>query len=67
MNKAPADRYLEVKDAAHYLSVSEKTIRRWIAAQQLTAYRNTRGRMIRIKKSDLDQILTPTNAVRRAG
>ncbi|MEO7069544.1 MAG: helix-turn-helix domain-containing protein [Nostocoides sp.] len=45
--------YLSVDDAAQSLAVSVKTIRRWIAAGTLPAYR-CGGRAIRVRLEDLE-------------
>ena len=45
--------YLSLEEAAECLSVSVKTIRRWIAAGTLPAYR-CGNRAIRIKLEDLE-------------
>jgi len=45
--------YLSLEEAAQYMSVSVKTIRRWIAAGTLPAYRCGK-RAIRIMVEDLE-------------
>src|SRR5688572_18731421 len=50
---AEGDRYMEIPAAATYLAVSVKTVRRIIKAGQLPIHRAT-GKIIRIRKSDLD-------------
>ncbi|WP_224278376.1 helix-turn-helix domain-containing protein [Nocardioides lacusdianchii] len=45
--------YLSLEEAAEAMSVSTKTIRRWIAAGNLPAYRCGK-RAIRIKLEDLE-------------
>ena len=45
--------YLSLEEAAECMSVSVKTLRRWIAAGTLPAYRCGR-RVIRIKLEDLE-------------
>ena len=37
---APRRRYVSVKDAAEYLDVSDRTLRKMIADDRLTGYRN---------------------------
>lgn len=53
----PRDRevpvYLSLGEAANCMSVSVKTIRRWIAAGTLPAYR-CGGRAIRVRLQDLE-------------
>lgn len=48
-------RYVSIQDAATYLSVSAQTIRRMLAAGELTRYRA--GRVIRIDLNQLDAIV----------
>jgi excisionase family DNA binding protein len=55
------DRYLPLADAAEYAGVTTKTIRRWIAAGNLTGYR-VGPRLIRVKASELDAMLLPIPA-----
>lgn len=50
--------YVGIPEAARYLDVDHKTIRRLIAASKLPAYR-LGNRVIKIKVSDLDAVLTP--------
>jgi len=45
--------YLSLEEAAEAMSVSVKTIRRWIASDTLPAYRCGK-RAIRIKREDLE-------------
>ena len=53
-----ADEILTVAQAAQYLQVCEKTIRRLIRANKLIASRVGEGnRSLRIKKSDIDNYL----------
>jgi excisionase family DNA binding protein len=47
-----ARRWLSVRDAAAYASVSAETIRRWLAAGHLTGYRP--GRRVLIDPIQLD-------------
>jgi excisionase family DNA binding protein len=51
-DRRPAPVYLSLVEAAESMSVSVKTIRRWIAAGTLPAYRCGK-RAIRIKLDDL--------------
>jgi excisionase family DNA binding protein len=55
-NQRPA--YLGIPEAAAYLDVDHKTIRRLIAAKRLPGYR-LGNRIIKIKVADLDAVLTP--------
>lgn len=50
--------YLGIPEAAAYLDVDHKTIRRLIAAQRLPGYR-LGNRIIKVKVADLDAVLTP--------
>jgi excisionase family DNA binding protein len=52
--------YLTVREAARLLRVSSSTIWRWIEARRLPAYR-VGPRAIRIKKADLESVLTPVH------
>jgi excisionase family DNA binding protein len=51
--------YISIKEAAKTMSVSEKTIRRWIAAGKIAAFTlgGPRGRLIRIASKDLEGLL----------
>lgn len=50
-------RWLSITGAAHWVSLSAKTIRRKIAAGELRAYRC--GKTIRIKTDDLEAMMRP--------
>jgi len=50
--------YIGIPEAATYLDVAEKTIRRFIRDQKLPAYR-LGNRVIKIRIADLDNVLTP--------
>lgn len=50
--------YLGIPEAAAYLDVDTKTIRRLIAAKRLPGYR-LGNRIIKVKVVDLDAVLTP--------
>lgn len=54
----PVPTYLSLEEAAECMSVSVKTIRRWIAAGILPAYRCGK-RSIRIKVEDLEAAPRP--------
>jgi excisionase family DNA binding protein len=49
-------KYLTLDDAAEHLLVSRRTIRRWIAAGDLPAYR-VGPRQVRIATADLDALM----------
>lgn len=51
-------RYSSVKDAATYAAASTDTIRRWIAAGNLTPFRN--GKFLRVDLNEIDAMLTPS-------
>lgn len=52
------DPFLTVAEAAEYTKCGPRTLRRRVAEGRLTAYRS--GKMIRYKRSDLDQMFAPT-------
>lgn len=52
--RRPIPVYLTLDEAAECMSVSTKTIRRWIAADILPAYRCGR-RTIRVRLDDLEE------------
>jgi excisionase family DNA binding protein len=51
-------RYETLQSAAERLAVDAKTLRRWIAAGRLKAYR-TGPRLIRLDVDEVDALLTP--------
>lgn len=55
-------RYVSLDEAAEYLSVSPLTVRRRIAAGDLTGYRLGRSRTIRIDLDELEGMLRPIPA-----
>lgn len=50
------DQYVRIGEAAKYLGVSTKTVRNWISSGRVPGYR-VGGRIIRIKKSELDRLI----------
>ena len=50
---------LTVREAARFLKVSVNSIRRYIRLGRLPAYRIADERVLRIKRSDLEKLLTP--------
>jgi len=50
--------YVGILEAAAYLDVATKTVRRLIATGQLPAYR-LGNRVLKVKLADLDGVLTP--------
>ena len=55
MNKNSINELLSIGSVAKILNVSEKTVRRWIEREELTAYRL--GGQWRIAQKDLDIFL----------
>ena len=53
--------YLSVRQAADLISVSQRTIRRYIEQDKLVAYRVAGSSTIRIKREDLENLLVPIN------
>ena len=50
--------YVGIDEAATYLDVTPKTVRRLIASEELAAYRLGK-RLIKIRVADLESLLTP--------
>ena len=59
-------RYITIGDAAEYLSVTERTVRNYIARGELTGYR-IGTRAIRIDQRELENLLTPIPTVAGGG
>ena len=59
-------RYLGVKEAAAYASLSTRSIRRMLAAGRLTALRPVRGRIV-IDRTQLDSVILNATAQPRHG
>ena len=57
-------RYITVAEAAEYLQISDRTLRRLISDGELTGYRmGGSGRTIRVDLSEIDeQLMRPMNA-----
>ena len=53
--RATAERYLSLQEVGDELGVSDQTVRRWVKAGQLAAYKP--GKEYRIKGSDLEEFL----------
>lgn len=53
----PSSPYCSLAEAAEYLGVNDRTIRRAISAGRLRAYR-LNARQIRLRRQDLDGLLT---------
>ena len=59
-------RFLSIKEVAAFFRVSEKTVRRWIAAGQLVAHKL--GRQWRIAPDEIERFLaTRSSGKRRYG
>lgn len=56
---AVRDPQLSLTEASQYLGVCTKTLRRYIAIGNLPAYRVNGSRLIRVRMSDLDALLSP--------
>lgn len=48
-----------VKEAAQFLGLSVSTVRRYIHDRRLRAYRVAGERVLRIRRDDLEDLLTP--------
>lgn len=61
-------RYITITEAAEYLQISDRTVRRLIADGELTGYRlGQTGRTIRVDLNEIDQqLMRPMNAPPRA-
>jgi excisionase family DNA binding protein len=59
-------RYASLSDAAEYIGVNEKTIRRHIAAGRITGYR-LGSRLVRVDLNELDQALRAIPTARPSG
>ena len=57
-NNVTDDPLLTVRQVATELQVSEETVRRWIASKRLPAVKVTRRSGWRIRRSDLDKLLS---------
>lgn len=60
-------RYITVAEAAEYLQISSRTVRRLITDGELTGYRmGHSGRTIRVDQTEIDeQLMQPMNAPTR--
>jgi len=56
-------RYITIQEAADYLQISDRTVRRLIADGELTGYRMGRSRrLIRVDLNEIDeQLMRPIN------
>lgn len=55
---SPARRWVDQREAAEYLGITDRTLRRMIAAGDLPAYR-LGPRLLRLDLADLDKLLRP--------
>lgn len=60
------DEYLTIGQAATLLQVSQSTVRRWIAQNELPAYR-VGQRKVRLKRADLGRLITPVRRGQKGG
>ncbi len=60
------DEYLTIGQAATLLQVSQSTVRRWIAQDELPAYR-VGQRKVRLKRTDLGRLITPMKRDQKGG
>ena len=60
-------RYITISEAAEYLQISDRTVRRLIADGELTGYRMGRSRrVIRVDLNEIDDdLMRPLNEPRR--
>lgn len=50
---------MTIREAAAYMGVSERTVRQWLADKKLTKYQVPGGRIIRIDRHEVDQLMDP--------
>lgn len=61
---APDSRaWLSQVEAAHYLGVSDRTVRNYIARGDLPGHRVRGSRLVRIRRADLDALMRPIPTV----
>jgi excisionase family DNA binding protein len=58
--------WLSQSQAAERLGVTDRTVRAYVARGVLPAYRPRGSRLVRIRASDLDDLMRPIPAVRGA-
>lgn len=60
----PWSKYISLKHGAAYLSITEQSLRRYVSAGRIPAYR-LGSRTLRVKREDLDALLerVPTASV----
>jgi excisionase family DNA binding protein len=60
---APRPHYVSPAEAADYLGVNERTVRRMVSAGKLPGYRL--GRLIKVDLNEVDSVLEPIPTVRK--
>jgi excisionase family DNA binding protein len=65
-SQSTAPRYVSIASAAEYASVSQKTVRRWIAEGRIQGFRLGR-RIVRVDLTEVDACFRPIPTVRQAG
>lgn len=55
------DDFLSIAEVAEIYGVSGKTVRRWVARNQVKTWRMPGGRLLRIEAASLDGILEPVH------
>jgi len=50
-------KYLRIKEASKYFSISPSTIKRWIKLNKITAYKHER--IVIVKISDIEKLFNP--------
>lgn len=66
IDAAPASLYLTIAEAAEQLRITDRGIRKMIADGRLPAYR-VGGRVLRIRRADLDLLTERVPTTRRRG
>ena len=59
-------RFTTIADAAAYLHVNTRTVRRMVADGTLTGYRHG-SRILRVERAELDRVLRPIPSAASAG
>lgn len=61
-----ASRYVTLQEGAEYLSITEQSLRRYIAEGRIQGYRLGK-RALRVDRTDLDSLLIPVPSATRGG
>ncbi|MGV5046696.1 helix-turn-helix domain-containing protein [Rhodococcus pyridinivorans] len=56
-NKTIERRYVTVQEAAEYLGVCDRSVRRYIARGEITGHRLPGGKLLRIDLDELDRVI----------